>query len=50
MAWFAARAREGQRPRRSDIGGKARLKTMGKAQRSKIATRAANARWKKSKR
>ena len=31
------------------IGGKRRLKTMTKAERSKIATNAAKARWKKSK-
>jgi hypothetical protein len=32
------------------IGGKRRLKTMTKAERSKIATKAAKARWKKDKR
>jgi hypothetical protein len=31
------------------IGGKRRLKTMTKAQRSKVAAKAAKARWKKSK-
>jgi hypothetical protein len=30
------------------IGGKRRLKTMTKTQRSKIAAKAANARWKKT--
>jgi len=32
------------------IGGKRRLKTMTKAERSKIAAKAAKARWKKTKR
>jgi len=32
------------------IGGKRRLKTMTKAERSKVATKAAKARWKKAKR
>jgi hypothetical protein len=32
------------------IGGKRRLKTMTKAQRSKVAAKAAKARWKKAKR
>jgi hypothetical protein len=32
------------------IGGKRRLKTMTKTERSKIATRAAKARWKQAKR
>jgi len=32
------------------IGGKRRLKTMTKAQRSKVAAKAANARWKQAKR
>jgi hypothetical protein len=32
------------------IGGKRRLKTMSKAQRSRVAAKAANARWKKTRR
>lgn len=35
--------------RGGQIGGKARLKTMTKAQRKKVAAKAAKARWKKAK-
>jgi hypothetical protein len=41
-AYMAAIGRKG-----GQIGGKRRLKTMTKAQRSKVAARAARARWKK---
>src|SRR5271155_4458781 len=43
--YMAAIGRKG-----GQIGGKRRLKTMTKAQRSKIAAKAAKARWKKAKR
>jgi hypothetical protein len=43
--YMAAIGRKG-----GQIGGKRRLKTMTKAQRSKVAAKAAKARWKKSKR
>ena len=43
-AYMAAIGRKG-----GQIGGKRRLKTMTKAQRSKIATKAAKARWKRAK-
>jgi hypothetical protein len=42
--YMAAIGRKG-----GQIGGKRRLKTMTKAQRSKVATKAARMRWKKSK-
>jgi hypothetical protein len=42
-AYMAAMGRKG-----GQIGGKRRLKTMTKAERSKIAAKAARARWKKS--
>jgi hypothetical protein len=42
--YMAAIGRKG-----GQIGGKRRLKTMTKAQRSKIAAKAAKARWKKAK-
>ncbi|MGA9987707.1 MAG: hypothetical protein WBP69_07990 [Terriglobales bacterium] len=42
--YMAAIGRKG-----GQIGGKRRLKTMTKAERSKIATRAAKARWKRAK-
>jgi hypothetical protein len=41
--YMAAIGRKG-----GQIGGKRRLKTMTKAQRSKVAAKAANARWKKA--
>jgi hypothetical protein len=41
-AYMAAIGRKG-----GQIGGKRRLKTMTKAQRSKVAAKAARARWKK---
>jgi len=41
--YMAAIGRKG-----GQIGGKRRLKTMTKAQRSKVAAKAAKARWKKS--
>ena len=44
-AYMAAIGRKG-----GQIGGKRRLKTMTKAQRSKIAAKAAKASWKKAKR
>jgi hypothetical protein len=37
------------RAQRGQIGGKCRLKTMSKAVRSKVAAKAAKARWKKAK-
>jgi hypothetical protein len=43
--YMAAIGRKG-----GQIGGKRRLKTMTKAQRSKIAAKAARARWKRTKR
>jgi hypothetical protein len=43
-AYMAAIGRKG-----GQIGGKRRLKTMTKAARSKVAAKAARARWKKSK-
>jgi hypothetical protein len=43
--YMAAIGRKG-----GQIGGKRRLKTMTKAQRSKIAAKAARARWKQAKR
>ncbi len=43
--YMAAIGRKG-----GQIGGKRRLKTMTKTERSKIATRAAKARWKQAKR
>jgi hypothetical protein len=42
--YMAAIGRKG-----GQIGGKRRLKTMTKAERSKVATKAAKARWKKPK-
>jgi hypothetical protein len=42
--YMAAIGRKG-----GQIGGKRRLKTMTKAQRSKIAAKAAKARWKRAK-
>jgi hypothetical protein len=44
-AYMSAIGRKG-----GQIGGKRRLKTMTKAQRSKIAAKAAKASWKKAKR
>jgi len=44
-AYMSAIGRKG-----GQIGGKRRLKTMTKAERSKAATKAAKARWKKAKR
>ena len=44
-AYMAAIGRKG-----GEIGGKRRLTTMTKEERSKIAKKAANARWKKAKR
>jgi hypothetical protein len=44
-AYMAAIGRKG-----GQIGGKRRLKTMTKAQRSKVATKAAKARWMKKER
>ena len=41
--YMAAIGRKG-----GQIGGKRRLKTMTKAQRTKVAAKAANARWKKA--
>jgi len=43
-AYMAAIGRKG-----GQIGGKRRLKTMSKAQRSKVAAKAAKARWKRAK-
>ncbi len=42
IEWFKEQGRRGGR-----IGGKRRLKTMTKAQRSALARKAANARWSK---
>ncbi|HLX84409.1 MAG TPA: hypothetical protein VKR59_10965 [Terriglobales bacterium] len=42
-AYMSAIGRKG-----GQIGGKRRLKTMTKAERSKVATKAAKARWKKA--
>jgi hypothetical protein len=44
-AYMAAIGRKG-----GQIGGKRRLKTMTKAERSKVAAKAAKARWKRAKR